>query len=232
MKAWTLSICLIVGVLFADESPPALLTTYIEKTEQLISQARARKKELAENNQRALEQLAQEGLQKPDPALRLWAERESRVHETIPFCNLARPKRVIGYPEELEMLSGKLRNELTAFQTRLNEEKTKLLEESERDFDARIRSRVRSNDIEDAKRERDAFNNFPTHQAIKELDLEIQRVARLLSDKRNQALWKRSKDDKTPAPPDALFLFEADNPAFILFQDNVTAVSNGSPHIC
>lgn len=79
MNARALCILLFVGVVFAEDPSPALLTTYIEKAEELIEQARERKKELEKNNQRALEQLVTEGIRRPDPALRLWAERERRV---------------------------------------------------------------------------------------------------------------------------------------------------------
>lgn len=230
MKARTLCLFLISGVVFADESPPDLLSIYIAKAEVLTQRVLEKRTELAEDNQRALERLASEAIRRQDPALQLWAERERRLNETTPFCNLSRPDRVTGYPEDLQKLSESLRAEVTAFHDRLREEKETLNHEAERAFDARVRSLVRADDIENAQREQDAFKRYPTHRSMRDLDKEIQRVEVLLSGNPHQKVWTRAKDDNTPAPPDALFLFEPDNPAFDLFQKSVTAVSNSSPH--
>lgn len=81
MNTRVLCIFLISGVVFADTPTPTLLTTYIEKAERLTEQARNRKKVLVENNQRALEQLVTEGIRRPDPALRLWAECDRSVQQ-------------------------------------------------------------------------------------------------------------------------------------------------------
>jgi hypothetical protein len=226
---WIMGALLSFQTALADESPPPLLTTYLDRTEQLTVRAKERVAELAEENRRALERLENESIRSSDAALRLWTARELRLHKEFPFCNLYRPDGLNGYPKDLQTLSADLRTGLTAFLARLNDEKGKLIKEAERAFDVRVRSLVRANEIDDAQQERDAFNGYSTHRVMKDLDLEIERVERLLSGKPFHRLWSRPKDDNTPAPPDARFLFEPDNPAFTLFLKNVTAVSNGSP---
>lgn len=228
-RLWLTFMLLAFRYAFAEESPPPLLSKYVERTEQLTARAKERVAELAEENRRALERLENEGLRRPDPALRLWTARELRLHKEFPFCNLYRPDDMIGYPKDLQTLSGHLRTRLTDFLARLNGEKDKLFQEADRAFDARVRSLVRANELETATQERDHYRGFEKSKAVKELDREIEGVERLLSGKPFQKLWSRPKDDQTPAPPDAMFLFEPDNPAFKLFQENVTAVSNGSP---
>ena len=134
-----------------------------------------------------------------------------------------------GYPEDLQKLSASLRGELTDLLGRMRKERDTLVEEAEVAFDARVRSLVRADEVEAAKRERDAFREFGAQPAVKALDREIRRVERLLSGKAHRNLWRRPKDDGIPAPPDALFLFESANPAFRSFVESVSATSNGSP---
>ncbi len=224
MKRFLFGLLLFAGTGFAAETP-ALLTQTVDRAESLTLRARARQADLSAANVKALERLAAGS----DPAVRLWAERERKVHATTPFCNLARPKDLAGYPAELETLSTGLRAELTTFLEQLRKEKTKLLEEAEKAFDERVRNLVRANDTETAAREREAFRGFAAHKSVKALEREIQQVERLLAGKSQGHLWRRAKDDATPAPQDALFLFEPENPAFQEFVKNVRVVSRGSP---
>jgi len=214
----------------ADQPEPALLIEYRERGEKLFQQAKERLKVIADSNQKRLEKAADEGIKQQDPTLHLWAERELRLHPINPFCNLSRPKRVLGYPENLLTLSANLRTELTEFLTQLKKEKEKWLLDAENAFEARVRDLVRANEIETAVSEQDAFKELENQKVLKDLNRQIQSMERLLSGKKHQALWRRPKNDSTPAPPDALFLFDAKNPAFQTFLKNISVLSKGSPH--
>jgi len=221
---------LCTGAVSPPSPSPPLLQSFDEKTVQLKEKALAREKELARSNRRALERLAAEAARRRDPALRLWTYRELRLHKDFPFSNLHRPDTLTGYPEALRKLSEDLREELTAFLNNLQNERNGLVDRADHAFDARIRTLVRADRIDEAEREQEDYLSYPAREPLKNLNNEISRIEDLLSGKTHQALWKRSHDEGVPAPPDALILFEPDNPAFLEFKKSVTAVSRGSPN--
>jgi hypothetical protein len=229
--ACVLAVC--AGVLasgFADDKArPALLLSLEERLGTLTAGASKRVDVLAAENERELIRLAARGEILPDPALRLWAERDLRLLPEQPFGNLYRPKGLTGYPAELETWSLKLREDLQSLLTQMKEQKKKVEEEAAKAFEERVRSLVRANDAETAHREREQFRTFGTSKAIKGFGQEIQRVEKLLSGKGKKSKPATPADEDIPAPPDALFLFEPDNPAFQVFLGQVKAVSAGSP---
>jgi hypothetical protein len=212
-----------------DKARPALLLSLEERLGTLTAGASKRVDVLAADNERELIRLAARGEMLPDPALRLWAERELRLLPEQPFGNLYRPEGLTGYPAELETWSLKLREDLQSLLTQMKEEKKKVEEDAAKAFEERVRSLVRANDAETAHREREQFRTFGTSKAIKGFGQEIQRVEKLLSGKGKKSKPATPADEDIPAPPDALFLFEPDNPAFQEFLRHVTAVSAGSP---
>jgi len=228
MKRIMIGFVLLLQALGAGE-PPEVWVRHLKQVETLSQQATQRLETISNANVVRLKQMAAEGKRNSDPTLWLWAERELRVHKHTPFCNLTRPKQLKGYPEELKGWSQSLAGELKTLLTRMKEEKKKTVEEAKADFDAHVRNLVRADDLETARKERDRFGTFRNQKAVKQLEQKIRDLDRLVSGKTHRHLWRRPKNNGAPAPPDAMFLFRPENPAFQAFIKSVSAVSKGSP---
>ncbi len=211
------------------QDPPEVWTQHLKKVQILTNQATQRLDTISKTNIVQLEQMAEEGKRNSNPSLWLWAERELRIHKHTPFCNLTRPKHLKGYPEELKRWSQSLAGELKTLLNKMKQEKKKSVEEAKAEFDAYVRSLVRADDLETARKERDRFGTFSTQKPVKQLDRKIKDLEHLISGKAHRHLWRRPKNNGAAAPPDALFLFRSDNPAFQAFLKRVSATSKGSP---
>ncbi len=179
---------------------------------------------LAEKTRADVRALLAAAEKREDFSLWLWAHwvAESQEKATSGAWGwLALPQ---SYPPELERLRRQRREETRRVVEAVFSATDKHQGEARTHFEEHVRTLVRANHIEEAKRAREIFSGYedlPEVQKLLRLEQHVRRnIAPHLADPNN--ITGTSKPKAT-----ATILFRGDNPAFLAFRKRVTAVSSG-----
>jgi len=216
--------------LFAQVRDIDPMEVHLENVRVQTARINMMKEHLAEKNRMGVTSLKEHAHTNREPDVLLWSHALEKRMETFPFANLHLPDSVTGMPPPLVQWSTRIREETKG---RIQEAKKKqqlILGAATRDMEQHVQNLVRKNEIETAQKDRTRFAMFDESNEVKRLENAIRNLERILSPKHHRHDWRntrRKTETEQSTPADARFLFEQNNPGFLLFQKSVRAQSSG-----